>query len=196
MAELTFRNAVLDDAERILEIYRYYVEKTAITFEWTVPLVKEFRERMKRTMEKFPYIVALKNEKIIGYSYASAFNGRKAYEWSVEMTIYLDFNERGFGYGKQLYLAMEKILKKMNILNLNACIAYPKQEDEFLTKNSAVFHEHLGYDLAGRFHDSGYKFKKWYDMIWMEKLIGNHLENPENVLNYNQIKNQLANILS
>lgn len=195
MPELTFRNAVLDDAERILEIYRYYVEKTAITFEWTVPTLEEFKARMRRTMEKFPYIVALEDKKIIGYSYVGPFKEREAYGWAVETTIYLDSEKRHCGAGKKLYLAMEEILRRMHILNLNACIGYPKQDDEYLTKNSAQFHEHLGYTLAGKFHDCGYKFGKWYDMVWMEKMIGNHSSNPEKVLNFNEIKGQLSDIL-
>ena len=66
-------------------------------------------------------------------------------------------------------------MKEMGILNLYACIAYPEEEDEYLTKNSVRFHEHLGFKEAGRFHKCGYKFNRWYDMVWMEKLIGEHV---------------------
>lgn len=195
MAEIIFRNARLSDAAEILEIYRYYVEKTVITFEWTVPSVEEFQNRMRQTMEKYPYIVAMQDGKIIGYSYVSPFVGRKAYDWSVETTIYLAHTARHQGTGKKLYTVMEKILKKMNILNLNACIGYPKVEDEYLTKNSAQFHQHLGYRWVGEFHDSGYKFGRWYDMIWMEKMIGKHPDKPAPVLNYNEIKDSLIGTL-
>lgn len=192
---IKFRNASLKDAKQILEIYKYYVEKTAITFEWNTPSLKEFKIRMKNTMKKYPYIVATQDEKILGYSYVSAFVGRKAYDWALETTIYLDANERHQGVGKKLYSVMEEICKRMNILNLNACIAFPKQDDEFLTKNSAQFHEHLAYKLVGEFHDCGFKFGRWYNMVWMEKMIGNHLKNPQKVLNYNEIKNNLNDIL-
>ena len=57
---------------------------------------------------------------------------------------------------------------------MNACIAYPAQEDEYLTRNSVEFHAHLGYRMVGQFHQCGYKFHRWYDMVWMEKLIGEH----------------------
>ena len=76
-----------------------------------------------------------------------------------------------------LYEALEKELKKMGILNLYACIGYPATEDEYLTKNSAEFHEHLGFTKVGEFHKCGYKFGRWYDMIWMEKIIGSHFVN-------------------
>ena len=65
-------------------------------------------------------------------------------------------------------------LQAMGILNLYACIGYPQAEDEYLTRNSARFHEHLGFALVGTFHNCGYKFGRWYDMVWMEKIIGEH----------------------
>jgi len=188
---VTFRNANLEDAARLVEIYRYYVDNTAITFEWEAPSVKEFRERMRHTMERYPYIVAVEDGRVIGYAYVSPFVGRKAYDWSVETSIYLDASVRHHGVGKRLYETMETILKRMHILNLNACIGYPKINDEHLTTNSADFHAHLGYQMVGRFHDSGYKFGKWYDMVWMEKMIGDHPDNPAPVLNYNEVRDGL-----
>ena len=59
----------------------------------------------------------------------------------------------------------------MGILNLYACVAYPQCDDEYLTDNSYKFHEHLGFAKTGEFHKCGYKFGRWYDMVWMEKLI-------------------------
>lgn len=192
-----FRNATLADAARILEIYRYYVEKTAISYEWTVPTLAEFQQRMQKTMQKYPYIVAVEDGRIIGYSYVSPFIRREAYAWSVEMTIYLDAEVRHHGAGKKLYEVMETILKRMHVLNLNACIGYPLKDDEYLTKNSAGFHKHQGYRLVGTFHDSGYKFGRWYDMIWMEKMIGEHTNHPEPVVNYNEVKAEfIGNLLT
>lgn len=91
------------------------------------------------------------------------------------MTIYLDHNVQKHGMGRMLYEAMEQMLKKMGILNLYACIGYPDEDDEYLTTNSADFHAHLGYTKVGTFHKCGYKFGRWYHMIWMEKIIGEHL---------------------
>lgn len=191
MSEITFRNATLDDAAEILEIYKYYVQKTVITFEWEVPSLKEFKARMEHTMQKYPYIVAVQDKKIIGYAYVGTFKDRKAYDWAVETTIYLENNILHQGVGKKLYSVLEEILRRMNILNLNACIGYPKVEDEYLTKNSAHFHEHFGYRMVGEFYDCGYKFGRWYNMVWMEKIIGEHSQNPKSVLNYNEIKASL-----
>ena len=71
---------------------------------------------------------------------------------------------------------MEDELKAMGILNLYACISYPITEDEYLTRNSAEFHAHMGLKKVGEFHRCGYKFGHWYDMIWMEKIIGEYMD--------------------
>ena len=173
---ITVRSATLGDAERILEIYDYYVKNTAITFEYTTPTLEEFRGRMEKIMQKYPYLVAVKDGVIEGYIYAGAFSGRAAYDWSCETSIYLDKNARKCGIGKTLYAALEKELKEMGILNMYACIGYPAEEDEYLTKNSADFHSHIGFTQVGEFHKCGYKFGHWYNMIWMEKVIGEHKE--------------------
>lgn len=191
MSEITVRDASLADAKAILNIYSYYVENTVITFEYTVPSLEEFQNRMRNTMKKYPYLVIEKDGIIQGYAYAGAFVGRAAYDWSCELTIYLDHNAKRCGLGKILYSALADRLKKMGILNLYACIGYPQVEDEYLTKNSAQFHEHLGFKLAGTFHNCGYKFNRWYDMVWMEKIIGNYQKDQPVIVPYPEIRQNL-----
>ena len=171
------RNAVLQDAGRLLEIYDYYVRNTAITFEYETPSQKEFAARMEHTMRRYPYLVIEEDGRVEGYAYAGIFKDRAAYDRSCEMTIYIDHNARKRGLGRRLYEALEENLRKTGILNLYACIGYPETEDEYLTKNSAEFHAHLGYITVGEFHKCGYKFGRWYNMIWMEKIIGEHGDN-------------------
>lgn len=170
----TVRDATMEDAVRILEIYDYYVKNTAITFEYDTPSISEFQERMRKTMQRYPYIVVLKDGRIEGYAYAGSFVGRAAYDWSCEVTVYLDHNARKCGMGRVIYEALEKALHNMGMLNLYACIGYPEHNDKYLTTNSADFHSHLGFEKVGEFHKCGYKFGRWYNMIWMEKVIGEH----------------------
>lgn len=181
--EVCIRKASLQDAEDLVDIYRYYVEKTAISFEYETPDVQEFENRMKKIIGKYPYLVAEIDGQILGYAYAGAFHERAAYAWAAEVTIYLAPDARKCGLGRMLYEELERLLKQMGITNLYACIGYPEQEDEYLNKNSAQFHEHLGYERVGLFHNCGYKFQRWYHMIWMEKIIGNHMaEQPPLIL--------------
>lgn len=176
---ITIRTATLSDAQALLNIYSPYVEHTAITFEYDVPSVEEFASRIKNTLQKYPYLVAEKNGRLLGYAYASPFHERPAYDWAVETSIYVDQNIKHQGIGRRLHDALEDALRSQGILNMNACIAYPPEEDEYLDKNSVEFHTHMGYRLVGEFYKCGYKFHRWYNMVWMEKLIGNHLSDQK-----------------
>ena len=174
MEHITLRIASEADAEALLDIYAPYVRETAITFEYEVPSPEEFQSRIRRTLEKYPYLIAEREGRCVGYAYAGAFHARAAYDWAVETSVYVERRLRRQGVGRRLYTALEKILTLQNILNLNACIAYPAEEDPYLTRDSADFHQRLSYQLVGRFHQCGYKFGRWYDMIWMEKMLGAH----------------------
>ena len=90
--EIRIRTASLQDAKELLEIYRPYVEHTAITFEYTPPTEEEFAGRIRGVLSKYPYLVAEGNGKILGYAYVSSFNEREAYDWAVETSIYVDQN--------------------------------------------------------------------------------------------------------
>ena len=187
MHEVIIRTATIGDAAEILEIYAPYVRDTAITFEYDVPSPEEFAQRIAGTLQKYPYLAAVCDGKIIGYAYAGPFKTRAAYDWAVELTIYLAPEAQGIGLGRRLYTELESILRRMGVTNLYACIGYPEIEDEYLNRNSAEFHAHLGYELIGRFSKCGYKFGRWYDMIWMEKLIGAHSENQPAVIPFPQL---------
>lgn len=178
---LTVRPVTTDDAAALVAIYRYYVEQTAVSFETVTPSVEEFRARIVRVLEKYPYFAAVRDDQIIGYAYAHEFVGRAAYDHSAELTIYLDRDCRRCGAGRALYEALETALKKMGILNLYACIGTTPAEDEYLTNDSERFHTHMGFVTVGTFRKCGHKFGRWYDMIWMEKIIGTHGEHPESV---------------
>ncbi|MDD6310490.1 MAG: GNAT family N-acetyltransferase [Firmicutes bacterium] len=171
----------IEDAAELLEIYAPYVKNTAVTFEYDVPTLEEFEGRVKRISSEYPYIKAVKDGKILGYAYANTFKERKAYNWSVETTIYIREDDRRGGVGRALYNALEKSLNRMGVINMNACIGLPIEGDEHSSHDSYKFHQKMGFVLAGRFHNSGFKFNTWYDMVWMEKIIGEYSDNPKNV---------------
>lgn len=181
---IDIRVATPEDVKELLAIYAPYVEETAITFEYTVPTAEEFAGRMKKTLTRYPYLVAEKDGELLGYAYAGPFKAKAAYDWSVETTIYVKKDCKRSGIGRLLYAELEKCLKKQGILNLYACIAYPECEDEHLTKDSVRFHEKLGYRMIGTFYQCGYKFNRWYHMVWMEKMIGEHEENQPPVADF------------
>lgn len=174
--QVTLRFAVPDDAAAIRSIYEPYVLNTAVTSEYYAPTEEEFRARITRTRERYPYIVAVKDGQIIGYIYASPLSPRHAYSWAAETSIYIRQNVRRTGAGSRLYKALSAICRKQNVLNLYARIAFADPEDEFLVNANARFHEAIGFRKAAEFHRVFHKFGRWYNAIWMEKLLGDHDE--------------------
>jgi len=186
-AGFVIRPAVLADAERILEIYGHYILNTAVTFEYEIPSPDEFRARMRKTMERYPYLVIEKGDIILGYAYARALIERPACDWACETTVYLDHTACKGGLGRAIYDALEDALREMGIINLYASIACPEIEDEYLTRNSADFHAHMGFREVGRFRNCGCKFGRWYHLIWVEKIIGEHMPDPKPIRPYNHL---------
>lgn len=189
---VTIRTAGVKDADKLLEIYAPYVERTAVTFEYEVPLKEEFEKRIQRTLEKYPYLVAESDCEILGYAYAGSFHARPAYDWAVETSIYVKQNQKRKGVGRTLHDALENVLKEQNILNMNACIAYIEKEDEYLTRDSVIFHTHMGYRMVGEFYECGYKFNRWYNMVWMEKHIGQHVKNQPGIREFSKVREIIA----
>lgn len=169
---VSVRFAKTEDASALAAIYAPYVESTSITFEYDVPDSAEFADRIRKISASYPYLVAYRGNEILGYTYASTFKDRAAYSWSVETSIYVAQEARGYGTGSLLYGKLEELLEKQNVHNLYACIAYPNPE-------SISFHEKCGYVKNAHFHHAGYKMDVWHDVIWMEKFIGRHLPGQE-----------------
>ncbi len=186
MSEINVRKACPEtDAAAVQAIYAPYVEKTAITFELSAPDVMTMRERMLRTQKRYPYLIAeldhgCDGRRIVGYAYLSPFKERAAYDYSAETSIYVREDCRGMQIGRTLYQALEQAAQAMGLINLYACIAYDRTDgqDPCLNNASVHFHERMSYRLCGRFQRCGYKFGRWYDMVWMEKLLSGHPDHP------------------
>ena len=179
MHNLTIRIAQASDAAALLAIYTHYVEHTAVTFAYTPPTVEEFQDKITHTLARHPFIVAQLGEKIVGYAYASPFYGREAYNWDCEMSIYVQKDAHGKGIGRALYEKMEQLLLSQGIFNLYACIAEMREEhDDHLTHDSRDFHTRMGYQTVARFDDCGFKFDRWYDIIWMQKRLLSSIPTP------------------
>ena len=172
--EVKIRIACADDAENLLKIYSPYIEKTAITFEYTSPTEEEFRTRIEKTLSRFPYLVAEIGEKTVGYAYAGYYIPRTACDHACEVSIYLSEDFRGAGVGAMLYGKLFEILARQNITNIYASVAFCEHEDEYLTHASVRFHKREGFAEIGRFCKCGYKFGRWYDLLWFEKIIAPH----------------------
>ena len=140
--DIKFRKVTVDDAAAIIEIYKPYVEDYAVSFDVEVPTEEEIKHRIEKYSSKYPFIVATDEAgKVLGYAYANEMKSRQAYNWSAEVTVYVDINEHLSGIGKRLYYRLEKTLREMGILNTYASVVtIDSEEDAYLTMNSYIFH--------------------------------------------------------
>ena len=179
MNAFTIRPVRLTDAGQVSEIFAPYVLHTGITFEYAAPDEAEFRRRISEKIKRYPFLVAERNNVILGYAFTSVFNARCGATHTVESTVYVRENEKGQGIGRKLYEKLEEVSAAQNILNMMAGIAYPVSDDGFVTTDSLRFHERMGFRMVGKFEKAGFKQGHWIDLVWMEKLIGSHDEPPK-----------------
>ena len=168
---ISIRDASVADAKRLAEIYAYYVENTAVSFEYVPPSAEEFGHRIKGILEKYPYLVCERDGEIIGYAYASAYSAREAYCRTAAASVYVDRAHRREGAGTLLYAALEERLRSQGIVNLLAGVAYSAEEDEHLSHDSKNFHLAMGFEQAAHLKGRGIKFGKWYDLLWFQKRL-------------------------
>ena len=177
---MEIRIATVRDAEAIQKIYAPYVLNTSISFEYDAPDTAEMARRIGNTLREYPYLVAVEEGKVIGYAYAGAYKSRRAYMHAAEPSIYVEASRRGKGIGRLLYEELERRLVRQNVFILYACVTTTDREhDAHSTDASIRFHEAVGYKIVGRYDRCGYKFDKWYSVVWMEKVIAERPEKPE-----------------
>ena len=179
------RPATAEDAEQLLEIYTPFVisedsSLSNVSFELAAPDVEEFRQRIQDISKQFPYLVGEVNGQILGYVYCHPYRERLAYQWAVEVTIYLAPAGQGKGLGRLLYETMEKLLCLQGVTMAYSCITVGND-------HSIKMHEALGYRLIGTFTNSGYKNGQWLDTVWLEKQLQPCPKQPDNIKSWREL---------
>ncbi|MDD4081025.1 MAG: GNAT family N-acetyltransferase [Eubacteriales bacterium] len=178
--EIQIRAARADDAPALLAIFATYIREGTVSFEYNVPSVSDFQEKIIRVSSVYPFLVALADGTPVGYCYASRFRGQAAYDWAVETTIYLLPAWHGQGIGRKLYNALEAALTRQNVMIMYACISAAHNQ-------SVGFHGHMGYLEIARFHSVGFKMGEWLDIIWMEKRLNPLPANPQPIIPFSSL---------
>ena len=176
---MTVRFATPEDSGALLAIYAQYIH-TPITFECELPSEGEFTQRVAEICRGYPYLVAEEEGRIVGYAYAHTLRERIAYQWTAELSIYLDQSARGRGIGKALYQRLLALLALQGVRTVYGCVTAPNPASEAL-------HGGLGFRLCGTFHKSGYKSGQWWDVLWLEKDIGDHQTAPQPLVPFPQV---------
>jgi L-amino acid N-acyltransferase YncA len=166
------RLATTGDAEIVRRIYTPIVEKTPISFEEAPPSTGEIERRIENTMRETPWLVCESEGSVLGYAYAGRFRPRTAYQWTVEVTVYVDAAHRGKGIARRLYGSLLGCLRLQGYHTALAVIALPNEA-------SVALHEGLGFVPVGLIPKIGYKLGRWHDVGWWRLVLQDYVERPE-----------------
>lgn len=166
------RLATEDDAGRMLAIYAPLVRETIISFETESPSLSDMRARIGKTSERFAWLVCEEEGRLLGYAYTSAHRERPAYQWSVDVSVYVDEAARRKGVGRALLTSLLSILRLQGFYNVYAGVALPNPA-------SVGLFQAKGFSEIGVYRNVGYKLGAWRDVEWLQKQLREYGSAPE-----------------
>lgn len=158
--EKRIRSIEARDAEAARDIYAPFVSGTATSFETEPPAVAEMDRRIRELQDQYPWLVFDGDGQVLGYAYASPHRARKAYQWCVDVSVYVDVSVWHCGVGRALYTALFEILRRQGYVNAYAGITLPNPA-------SIGLHESLGFVPIGVYTRVGFKLGQWHDVSWL-----------------------------
>jgi len=190
LSEISLRPAASDDAAAILDIYAPVVRDTAASFEVKPPSVTEMQARVQTILADYPWLVAERDGRILGYAYASRHRPRPAYQWVVETSIYVHPDARRQGLAARLYTALFDILQLQGLYKAYAVITLPGL-------SSVGLHESLGFRQFAVYKAVGFKLGAWRDVGWWERVLRPAQHPPEAPIPFSTLATspQIAGIL-
>jgi phosphinothricin acetyltransferase len=164
VAELLIRTATTNDAAACAQIYAPYVTDSVISFEAVPPTHAEMATRIAAALERYAWLVAEDDGRVVGYAYAHAFAERAAYRWACETSIYLELGRRRTGAGRLLYEALFRQLAQRGYRWAMAGMTIPNDA-------TSALHAALGFTPVGVYRQVGWKNGSWHDVAWAQKAI-------------------------
>lgn len=180
--DIVIRSVSESDAVAIRKIYAPYVKYTPVSFETEIPSLNEIETRILKTKDALPWLIGEIKHEIAGYAYAADHRSRSAYQWSKELSVYIEGKFRRKRIASALYTSIMDILKAQGVINALAGITLPNLE-------SVAFHENFGFRQVGIYHRVGYKLNRFHDTGWYEYVITKNDRSPSNIIPVNEIRN-------
>lgn len=165
------RLATEQDANQIRAIYAPIVTQTNYSFELTPPTVSELRQRVKKTLERMPWLSCELDGVVAGYAYATPHRVRVAYQWSVEVSVYVHEQHRQRGVARALYTSLFDLLRLQGYYNAFAGITLPNEA-------GARLHQSFGFQPVGVYRTVAYKLGAWHDSEWYQLKLQEHASTP------------------
>ncbi|MEY7849300.1 N-acetyltransferase family protein [Natrarchaeobius sp. A-rgal3] len=169
------------DTPAIREIYAHFCESTPVTFEERAPSVAALSERIRSTLERYPWLVCERDGEVVGYAYASQLRKRHAYQWVVELSVYVAAAVRRSGIGRGLYESLFAILERQGVRDAYAVTTVPNPE-------TVRFHERLGFERLADFPAIGHTHGDWQDVAWWRRPLGEKTADPEPITSFSDLR--------
>ena len=153
------------DTQAILDIINYNILHSTALYDYNIRTFDQQKTILEEKIAKnFPVIVAELDEEVVGFGMYSEFRFREAYKFTVEHSVYVNQNQHGKGIGKMLLAELIRMAKNQKLHTMIAVIDAENQ-------SSVDFHERFGFKTAGIIKESGYKFDRWLDSVFMQLIL-------------------------
>lgn len=163
--EISIRPYKETDTQAILEVINFNILNSTALYDYNIRTLEQQTEMLKEKIDKnFPVIVAVLDEKVVGFGYYGDFRFREAYKYTVEHSVYVDKDFQGMKIG---HLLMEKLIELAKKQKLHTMIGVIDAENQ----SSVKFHEKYGFKTVGTIKESGYKFDRWLDSVFMQLIL-------------------------
>lgn len=169
------------DAAALADIYRPSVVEAVTSFELEAPAETEMGRRLAVILAHAPWIVLEHGGDVVGYAYASKHHERAAYQWSVDVTVYIRASHHRRGVGRALYTSLLELLRRQGFYTACAGISLPNPA-------SVGLHESFGFRPVGVYRAVGHKFDAWHDVGWWQLALRERAGNPAPPLSFDELK--------
>jgi phosphinothricin acetyltransferase len=159
------------DGDALADIYRPAVTDSAISFELEPPDGATMAQRLAHVMARTPWLVYERDDRVIGYAYAGAHRERAAYDWSVDVSVYVHRDAHRSGVARALYTSLFAALVVQGFRNAYAGATLPNA-------GSVGLHTAMGFTPVGVYRGVGYKHGRWHDVMWLERQLAPRVVDP------------------
>lgn len=153
------------DTQAILDIINYNILNSTALYDYNIRTFEQQKKILEEKIDKkFPVIVAELDGMVVGFGMYSEFRFREAYKFTVEHSVYVNQNYHGKGIGK---IILEELIHLAKNQKIHTMIAVIDAENQ----SSVDFHERFGFKTVGIIKESGYKFDRWLDSVFMQLIL-------------------------
>ena len=162
---IKIREASTADMSSVLEIVNYEILNTTAIWDYDIRTLEQQEAILLEKKEKnFPFLIAEKDGKIVGFGTYGTFRFKIGYRFTVEHSVYVHKDFHGYGIGSTLIKELIALAKNQK---LHTMIGVIDSEN----MGSIAFHEKLGFRKVGHIKETGYKFDRWLDSIFVQIML-------------------------